>query len=139
MADKILKVDIITPQSVVFSGDAVSVNVPGSLSPFEILINHAPIVSSLDCGIIKIKNNTNQSTYFATGTGFVEVNRNVVSVLVESAASSADIDRKQSAENIEKFKSELALASNNGDKLAITAKLNFEQAKLKAASLHGKQ
>ena len=55
MADnKLLQVEIVTPQRVIFSGTAQSVTVPGSKSPFQVLFNHAPIVSSLDCGLTKL-------------------------------------------------------------------------------------
>lgn len=134
MADNLLKVEIITPQSVVFTGDAESVNVPGSLSPFEVLINHAPIVSSLDSGIIKIKSKDN-TLFFATGTGFVEVKQNVVAVLVENAVISTDIDKDKVLSAIDELKSSLSKSGSNAEKLLISGKLAYEQAKLKASTL----
>lgn len=133
MADKYLKVDIITPQSVVFSGDALGVNLPGSLSPFEVLINHAPIVSSLDSGVIRIRDLNKQPFYFATGTGFVEVKHNAVSILVESAVRGSDINKSIVEANIESLKSELHKTTNITEKQVITARLDYEEAKLKAA------
>jgi F-type H+-transporting ATPase subunit epsilon len=135
MADILLKVDIITPQSVVFSGEAISVNVPGSLSPFEVLINHAPIVSSLDSGVIKIKLKDNSLIYFASGTGFIEVNKNIVSILVETAVNALEIDKDKVLAAIDKIKSELTQTSNNNEQILIASKLSVEQAKLKAATI----
>ena len=93
-ADKLLNVEIVTPQKVSYSGKAVSVSVPGSKSPFQVLYNHAPIVSTLELGEIKIINEADEKLLFATSPGFTEIRRNKVSILVESAddASKIDID-----------------------------------------------
>ncbi|MBX3044205.1 MAG: ATP synthase F1 subunit epsilon [Candidatus Kapabacteria bacterium] len=135
MADKYLKVDIITPQSVVYSGDAVSVNVPGSYSPFEVLINHAPIVSSLDTGVIKIMSSENKLVYFAAGTGFVEVNDNKVSILVENAVNADEIDKDKVIEAIGNLKNEISVSSAISDKLLFSSNLAYRQAQLKAATM----
>lgn len=85
MTDKILYLEIITPKEVIFKGDVQSVTVPGSKSPFQILFNHAPIVSSLDEGQIKIADSNNKELVYTTGTGFVELQNNRISILVEDA------------------------------------------------------
>lgn len=85
MTDKILYLEIITPKEVIFKGDVQAVTVPGSKSPFQILFNHAPIVSSLDEGQIKIADANNKELVYTTGTGFVELQNNRISILVEDA------------------------------------------------------
>jgi F-type H+-transporting ATPase subunit epsilon len=85
MTDKILYLEIITPKEVIFKGDVLSVTVPGSKSPFQILFNHAPIVSSLDEGQIKIADPSNKELTYKNGTGFVELQNNRISILVEDA------------------------------------------------------
>lgn len=82
--EKTLSVEIVTPASVVFKGNATSVSLPGTKSPFQVLYNHAAIVSTLDKGTIKIVNNDGVKL-FNTSNGFAEVNNNTVSVLVETA------------------------------------------------------
>ena len=79
-----LNVEIITPAEVIFSGEAVSISLPGSKAPFQVLTGHAPIVSSLDKGNIKVDTGKGEKL-FQSSTGFAEVNNNKVSVLVESA------------------------------------------------------
>lgn len=76
----------------VYSGLASSISVPGSQSPFQALVNHAPIVSALDEGIIKIVEQDGTEQYFVSTTGFVEINKNQVSVLVEKADNAASLD-----------------------------------------------
>lgn len=80
-----LQVDIVTPAKVIYSGLAESVTVPGSKSPFQILNNHAPIVSSLENGKVKVVTDTHEELVFQTSSGFVELQKNKLSVLVESA------------------------------------------------------
>ena len=79
-----LNVEIITPSQVIFSGEAISISLPGSKAPFQVLSGHAPIVSSLDNGNIKIDLGQ-QEKIFQSSTGFAETNNNKVSVLIESA------------------------------------------------------
>jgi F-type H+-transporting ATPase subunit epsilon len=83
MADK-LNLEIITPSSVAFKGEADMVTLPGSKSPFQVLKNHAPIVTGLEEGVLKVKDSGTEIV-FNTTTGFAEVNKNVISVLVEKA------------------------------------------------------
>ena len=85
MTDKSLYLEIITPKEVIYKGDVQSVTVPGTKSPFQILFNHAPIVSSLDEGQLKIAVSNNKEIIYTTGTGFVELQNNRISVLVEDA------------------------------------------------------
>jgi F-type H+-transporting ATPase subunit epsilon len=85
MTDKVLYLEIITPKEVIYKGDVQSVTVPGSKSPFQILFNHAPIVSSLDEGKIKIVEANNKELVYTAGTGFVELQNNRISILVEDA------------------------------------------------------
>lgn len=131
MADKYLNIDIITPQRTVFSGEANSVNVPGSKSPFEVLVNHAPIVSSLDIGIIKVSTSDNKLLQFATDTGFIEVNNNKVSIIVESADESAEIEREKIIKTMEKLQNELANISDDFSKTKLKNSIKLNEFKLK--------
>ena len=127
--EKILDVEIVTPQMVIYQGKAESVTVPGSQSPFQILFNHAPIVSTLDIGLTRIVDDSGKIHLFATGSGFTEVHRNKISILVESAFDSAEL-------NTEEIKADLIKAKDlyNGNKTTEyeMAVLELEN-KLKAA------
>ena len=90
--EKILDVEIVTPQMVLYQGKAQTVTVPGSKSPFQVLFNHAPIVSTLETGLTRIIDDGGKLHLFATGTGFTEVHRNKISILVESAFDAADLN-----------------------------------------------
>ena len=82
MIVSMLKLKIVSPEKVVFTGDVESVTVPGTLGEFEILVNHAPIISSLEKGRVKYKTQEGEQCLEVLG-GFVEVKRNEVSLCVE--------------------------------------------------------
>lgn len=75
-----MQVDILTPDKVLFSGEATSVKLPGSLGQFEVLNNHAPLVSSLNAGNIRVRS-AEGDQIFAIKGGVVEVTKNKIVVL----------------------------------------------------------
>jgi len=74
---------ILTPEKEIFSGSIKSVKVPGTKGQFEILDGHAPIVSSLGEGMIRILDDKGQKQTFTIAKGFIEVLNNEVSLLVQ--------------------------------------------------------
>ena len=79
---KTFELDILTPDEKIFSGMAQSVQVPGTKGSFQILINHAPIISSLGDGPLKIVQEDGEELRYHTRNGVVEVLKNKVIVLV---------------------------------------------------------
>lgn len=77
-----LKLRIVSPEKVVFDGEVNSVLVPGTLGSFEILTDHAPIISSLQEGKVEYTTKTGKEQLAITG-GFVEVQKNEVRLCVE--------------------------------------------------------
>lgn len=77
-----LRLKIVSPEKVVYDGNADSVLVPGTLGSFEILNDHAPIISSLEEGVVEYGLNGVKEQLQISG-GFVEVKKNVVSLCVE--------------------------------------------------------
>lgn len=77
-----MKLTIVSPERIVYSGTADSVTVPGTKGAFEVLDNHAPIISSLQPGTVVVRDNGTEQS-FAIKSGFVEVARNEVSVCIE--------------------------------------------------------
>ncbi len=81
-----MNLEILTPEKKVFSGDVYGVQLPGITGSFEVLDKHAPLVSALKNGRLKIlKDKNNHLAYFDIQSGFVEVINNTVAVLVEGA------------------------------------------------------
>ena len=73
---------ILTPEKEVFTGEVKSIKVPGTSGQFEILKGHAPIVSSLVEGQVRILNDQGERSTYTIERGFVEVLNNEVSLLV---------------------------------------------------------
>jgi F-type H+-transporting ATPase subunit epsilon len=97
MYEKPFKLDIIAPDRVVFSGEVTSFSAPGVEGGFQVLVNHAPLLSSLDIGEMKVKSTDGVDTRYAASGGFVEVRANKVIVLVETAERSDVIDIKRAS------------------------------------------
>ena len=76
--------EIITPDKCIYSGEVKLVQLPGTVGSFEILKNHAPIISTLDKGKIKVEEENGQVLYFEVDGGIVENKDNKIIVLVES-------------------------------------------------------
>jgi F-type H+-transporting ATPase subunit epsilon len=77
-----MHLDIITPDKKLFSGDVTSVLVPGTAGQFQVLNNHAPIISTLTKGKVKIKTKEGEQS-FDVNSGVIEVLKNNIVVLVE--------------------------------------------------------
>ena len=92
-----MHLEIVSPEATLFSGDVVSVTVPGLLGEFQMLENHAPIVSLLQEGEVKVQGNieihadfqnkfskgANGETVLSIVSGTVEMNDNKVIVLAD--------------------------------------------------------
>jgi len=78
-----LKLKIVSPERIEFNGEVESVLVPGSQGQFEILNDHAPIISTLEKGVVEYGLPKGQKVQLDILGGFVEVQQNVVSLCVE--------------------------------------------------------
>ena len=90
---------IVTPSSMAYEGEARSVLAPGADGYFEVLIGHVPMLTSLQPGVLTIRNAGGRTRYTVSG-GFVEVLRSQVTILAETIEEVGDIDvaRAQQAE-----------------------------------------
>ena len=80
-----MTLEILTPEKKIFSGDVYGVQLPGIDGMFEVLEKHAPLISALKVGKLKILKDKNTTSSYEIQSGFVEVLNNVASVLVEGA------------------------------------------------------
>ena len=76
-----MKLEIITPEKNIFEGEVNSVKLPGTNGEFEILNNHAPIVSTLSNGLIRIVNSENNTEEFSINGGVIEMKNNKIIIL----------------------------------------------------------
>jgi F-type H+-transporting ATPase subunit epsilon len=79
-----MNINILTPDKEIFKGAIKSVRVPGTGGQFQVLKNHAPIVSSLAKGEVTVVKEDGSKLVFQVGSGFIEVLNNEVSLLVQA-------------------------------------------------------
>ncbi len=79
-----MKLVVLTPEKEFFSGEVVSLTVPGVSGDFEVLNNHAPLVSELTKGNVKIVQQSGEPVNFEITKGFLEVINNDLALLVDS-------------------------------------------------------
>ena len=78
-----MQLEIITPEKKVFEGDVISVQLPGTDGKFEILNNHAPIISTLTQGQVRVIDSSNNKEHFEINGGVIEMQNNKVIVLAD--------------------------------------------------------
>ncbi|MBI9038957.1 MAG: ATP synthase F1 subunit epsilon [Bacteroidales bacterium] len=78
-----MNLEITTPDKTIFEGEVSLVQLPGIDGSFELLNNHAPMISALKKGKIKIKDKGNDIRFFEINGGIIEVLKNKVLVLAE--------------------------------------------------------
>ena len=123
MADELM-LEIVTPEKLAFSGRVEEVTIPGSEGEFGVLRGHTPLLSFVDVGILNFTRE-GEKTYYAVNTGYTEVTSTKVTVLVETAERSDDID-------VERAKKAKDRAEENIGRLS---KDDVEHEKQKAALL----
>lgn len=80
--------EILTPEKKFYSGEVYGVQMPGISGSFEVLEKHAPLVSALKAGKVKVlKDKQNHVSFFDITGGFVEVLDNKVTILAEGAVA----------------------------------------------------
>jgi len=105
--EKTFKAQVLTPEGARFDGDVISVRVPGATGSFQMMHNHAPIISALDVGRVDIQKADNSTLSYAVSGGFVEMNDNQVTLLAERAVEPADINVEEAKKKLSDAKDKL--------------------------------
>ena len=82
-----MQLEILTPEKKLYSGEVYGVQLPGVSGFFEILDKHAPLVSALGTGNVKVLKDKSATENYTIKSGFVEVANNKVTVLAEGASA----------------------------------------------------
>lgn len=78
-----MNLEVLTPENIIYSGKVKLISVPGSKAPFTVLRNHAPIISTLEKGFIRIVTAMGNDIHYFIEKGIIEVNNNNIKVLGE--------------------------------------------------------
>ncbi|MCX7795657.1 MAG: ATP synthase F1 subunit epsilon [bacterium] len=101
-----LEVKVITPDRIVYEGLADSLMIPGKDGYFGVLPNHAPMISALDIGELRIRDEF-QEYYYAIDGGFCEVRKNKVIIITPSAQRADEIDDNTILTSLQEAKKKL--------------------------------
>jgi ATP synthase F1 epsilon subunit len=110
-SEKTIQLSILSPEKNLFSGEVKSVIIPGEVGSFGVYPNHAPLVGSMDVGVIHIRKMDGSAVKLVVDGGFVEVRNGVVNILADGADSLDTIDVKvEEARLVELAKEPASLA-----------------------------
>jgi len=132
MADKkIIKFEIVTPERTVLKQDVLQVTVPTQAGEITILPEHIPLVSILKPGVLEIKTSEQGTEIISVSGGFIEVLRDKVVILADTAERAQELDenRINEARRRAETAKEEALSHENYDFSAVAAKLEVEMAR----------
>ena len=82
-----MNITVLTPDAKIFEGEIKSVKVPGTSGQFQVLKNHAAIVSSLENGTVTIKQASGADFTFDIESGFIEVLNNEIALLIQGVSN----------------------------------------------------
>jgi F-type H+-transporting ATPase subunit epsilon len=130
-----LHVTIVTAQRTVFEGDSEMVNAPGSEGQLGILPRHAPLLTTLGVGELRVRQHGVDEGFFVGG-GFLEVNNNVVTVLADDAEHASSIDEAHAQEARRRAQTLLEQRGTDVDQATAAAELERAVGRLRVAELH---
>jgi len=90
-----IHVDIVSAEGEMFSGEATMVFAPGTLGDLGIAPRHAPLLTTLRAGEVRVQTADQEEQVFYVGGGAMEVQPHVVTVLADTAARARDLDEQQ--------------------------------------------
>lgn len=127
---------ILTPDGPVFEGEVVSLRLPGTNGKFQVLHNHASIMSMLEIGEAIVQKENGEVELYAISGGFVDVNDNTLILLAEAAerADEINVSRAQAA----KERAERRLKDNHIDNTRYELALRRAVNRLKVARQAGR-
>ena len=123
-----LKVEVVTAEAVKYQGDARQVLLPGVNGEMGILSHHAPLVSMLNPGIVRVDGPEGNQTKFAVSQGFATVEGDKVICLVDAAFAADEVDSAKVYSKMDKLRG--SHAANAAESERNQVELRFLQAQL---------
>ncbi len=126
--------ELVSPAEKLISEPAKKVTVPGAEGVFGVLPNHAPLISSLKPGVVRITTaNDNEQEIFIAG-GFADVTADNLTILAEEAMPVTSLDKAALEKELSNLQDDLKLAADAADKARLQAKIDLTKAKINVAA-----
>ncbi len=133
--DKILDIEILSPEKLVYKGLAMVVTVPGVDGLFQVLNMHAPMVSMFETGVITVQDEKGNKINFSTRGGVAEVLKNKVTILADTAEAKDDIDVERAQNSMKRAEERLGSGEKNIDRERAKFSLQRARIRLKVAGV----
>jgi len=135
MAEGQIKVRLVTPDRILVDQDADAVEIPGKSGYFEVLYGHAPLLSEVGAGEVRLHGGESRDQRYSVARGFVEVLPDRVTILAESAEKPEEIDTAAAQEQLRRGEQMWNEAGEDPEKYAHANEVMAEaNAKLESAS-----
>ncbi len=134
MAEKQLTLEIVTPETIKFSGEIKILVTPGPLSSLGILPDHISLLTTVLTGETMVRLPDNREIYFAMREGLLEVNSNHITLLVDEAAECSDINIEEDKIVLEKIRSSLTETVDNLTRERLKKELHYVLARINICS-----
>src|SRR5438477_10474445 len=128
--------ELVTPERVLFSEEVQAVRAPGINGSFGVLARHAPMLTELTTGLIKLTLANGFDAYIATSGGFMEVSRQKVIILADSAELSEEIDVEKARAAAERARKLLEVPGANINAEEVREELERARNRIRVAELH---
>jgi F-type H+-transporting ATPase subunit epsilon len=128
-----LNIRVIAPDKTVWDSKVDEVILPSSTGQLGILKGHAPLLTALDTGVMRVRIQKQWKPIFLFG-GFAEVEQDDITILVNGAEQITDIDLQVEQDNLNTLTEQLEIVNTNTEKIEITQKLKKVQARIQACS-----
>ena len=115
MTGKEFDLEIVTPKRVVFNAQVNSFSAPGVMGGFQVLHSHAPLLSNLTIGEVKVIDVEGKEIHYATSGGFVEVRNNKVVMLADTAERSDEIDVERAKASVTRARERISTRQDGVD------------------------
>ena len=133
-----MRLEIVTAERLVYSEEVSVVVAPGVDGELGILPRHAPLLTRLAPGEIRVVKDEEES-YIAVSGGFLEVLGNKVTILADTAEHAGEIDAQRAEEALERAQERVASSSSDMDLERALADIRRSQARLKVARHRGRR
>nr|YP_007947789.1 ATP synthase CF1 epsilon subunit [Neoporphyra haitanensis]AGG37038.1 ATP synthase CF1 epsilon subunit [Neoporphyra haitanensis] len=128
-----LNIRIIAPDRTVWDAEAQEIILPSSTGQLGILTGHAPLLTALDIGVMRVRVDKEWMPIVLMG-GFAEIENNQLTILVNGAEEATQIDLSEAEKNLETATQLLNDASSNKEKIEATQKIRKARARVQAAT-----
>lgn len=125
---KTIKFEIVTPEKIVLKKDILQISVPTTTGEITVLPNHVPLISVLEPGVIEVKLGEDQVEIIAVSGGFIEVMKNKVVILADTAERAEELDEAR-----------VKKAYSRAEELKKTAEIQDEEEFIKLSVKIGKE